>query len=228
VLFWLQVRRGIHTSGVIWFYFLISVICGAPTLHGHIHWHRPEVYEWILFCTSYSVTIVLFFIYCFADSLPRNEKKSDETSANCPKDSASFLSRLTFQWFTAMAIQGWRKPLTVPDLWNVRDGDNCATIYTLFNKYWLSLERKQEKKLFNRQTSTQSNGKTSDKNGLNYNGGTKPKPSRQTSKSDKEFAKPKVGIMQTIYRTFWFYFLTGAFFKLLSDVLTFINPQIMK
>jgi hypothetical protein len=154
-------------------------------------------------------------MYCFADTLPKNEKRKT-SKLYCPKESASFLSRLSFSWFTSMAILGWRKPLTINDLWEVRDGDRSYTIFTLFNKYWLSMLTKRNDRIDISQT-----------NGIATNGSAK-KYKINGTKTKSESQKDKPEILRTMVKAFWFYFLAGAFFKLLSDILTFVSPQIMK
>ena len=228
-LFWGQVIRGVHTSGVIWFYFLLLVLCGVPPLHGHIHWHPPPTYEWILYCCQYSVTIITFVVTCFADRLPENEKRKTSKEC-CPKESASFVSRLLFSWFTSTAILGWKKPLTVSDLWQIRDGDKSCAIHSQFNDNWESLKGKGSRSpTINSEiiSDTWINGSENGSKKYKINGNNSIK--RQTSQSStKGSEKPKTGILRTICKTFWFYFLTGALFRLINDILTFINPQIMK
>ncbi|XP_054168602.1 multidrug resistance-associated protein 1-like [Oppia nitens] len=244
-ILWAQVKCGIHTSGVIWFYLCLAVICNAPTLHGNIYWHRTPVHEFIFFCIQYLLTIVLFVIYCFADKLPKNNNNdnkiydnnddiSEDKPKECPKDSASFLSRLLFSWFTSLAIQGWKSPLTVENLWQIRHGDKSFTIYSLFNNHWLSLEAKlKQKTTYNSsqqlKTNSDNNSIKNNDNQNDYKITSKTKDRDETKHKDKSDDKRKasVGILQTMYRTFWFYFIAGAFFKLINDVLTFISPQLM-
>ena len=218
-----------HTSGVVWFYFLLSVICGVPTLHGHIHWHPPSTYEWIFYCSQYSTTIILFLLTCFADSLPQNEKHS-LSKKECPKESASFLSCLVFEWFTPLLILGWRKPLTLSDLWIVRQSFKSSNVHSIFNKYWESItgkdNRSQSQVLCQPIGDTIINGSEGDirKYKINGNNGIE----RQSSLSQNSSKKPKRGVVKTIVKTFWFYFLTGSVFELVSALLVQVNPQIMK
>ena len=234
---WAQVRRGLHTSGVIWFYFLLAVICGAPTLHGNIHWHRPHLYEWILFCSQYAITISLFIVCSFADRLPQTDK-CDPSREKCPKETVSFPSRLFFSWFTSMAINGWRRPLTLSDLWQIREPDKSSVNHSSFDKHWKSKTERTERssiQLSQTNISLLGNGHQSvafKVNGsLSVNGSTdciKRQLSHSSVKSGRAARKKMPGVMWTIAKTFWFYFFTGAIFKLLSDILTFINPQVMK
>ena len=168
----------------------------------------------------------------FADRLPQSEKR-DTSKDFCPKESASFASRLSFSWFTSMAILGWRKPLTVTDLWQIRDADKSLTIHSSFDKHWQSFKSKANNN-WDHFSQTNGNGVKSEDNGIKINGNhnennyTKRQTSQMSSKSAKMSKTRRPGILRTMTKAFWFYFLAGALFKLFNDVLMFINPQIMK
>ena len=216
VIFWEQVIRGITTSGVVWFYFLFTLICGAPALYNHIHGHSLQIDECSLFTLYYFVAIFIFLVICFADRLPQKEKESQK---ECPKQSASFVSRLTFSWFTPLVILGWRQPLTLSDLWRVRNEDKSSNIYSVFDKHWKSFHTKCVSK------STVIPIDAINRTDLN------PKQNKYTINgfpSEKSTKSPEPGVVSTICKTFWLYFLGGCLFKLINDILTLINPQIMK
>ena len=227
-LFWAQVIKGLHTSGVIWTYFLLSVICGAPALHGRLYWRPPALQEWVLFCLQYSLTIGLFFLICFADSLPQNEKSMSSKKC-CPKESASFLSRILFSWFTSLTIKGWKKPLTTSDLWLIRDGYKSSTIHSEFEKNWENTSKKKGLKSRHNSQTTVDTSLNGSENGIKkYTiiGNKENTDKSQSSKKSVESAK--VGVISIIIKTFWMYFLGGSIIKLINDLLTFVNPQIMK
>ena len=206
----------------------MSVICGAPTIHGRLYWHPPPLHEWVLFCLQYSLTIGLFFLICFADSLPQNEKSMSSKKV-CPKESASYLSRLLYSWFTSLTIMGWKKPLTTSDLWLIRPGYKSATIHSEFEKHW---ENTSKKKWLNTRHNSQSTVDTSlndSENCIKKYTIIGNKENTDKSQSSKKSAKSsKVGVISIIIKTFWMYFLGGSIIKLVNDLLSFINPQIMK
>lgn len=54
----------------------------------------------------------------------------------CPETAASFLSRLFYTWFDALAWKGYRNPLENKDLWDMNEEDTSKEIMPVFNKYW--------------------------------------------------------------------------------------------
>ena len=229
MLFLGQVIRGIHTSGVVWFYFLLSVICGAPVLYGQIHWHPPPLSEWTLFLFHYVLTIIIFLVICFADRLPQREKSSREDS---PKESASILSKILFSWFTSLVILALKKTLTLSDLWRVRERDKSSVVYSSFNKNWKSsLNRRSEytpipsddvsdTELEGRPLNIgEKNMYTIDKSKDNI---TKRDESTNSGENSEK------GVFRSIAKTFGWYFLGGSVFMLIDNIQTLVNPLIMK
>ncbi|CAG2106287.1 unnamed protein product [Medioppia subpectinata] len=53
----------------------------------------------------------------------------------CPKIGASFISRLTFSWFTPMIMNGYWKPLTTEDMWSLSTQNQTKHCVQQFNKY---------------------------------------------------------------------------------------------
>jgi hypothetical protein len=70
--------------------------------------------------------------------------------------------------------------------------------------------------------------KRNDRIDISQTNGSAKKYKINGTKTKSESHKDKPGILITMVKTFWLYFLTGAFFKLLSDILTLVSPQIMK
>lgn len=51
---------------------------------------------------------------------------------------ASFPSRITFQWFWPLAYLGYKKPLEFKDLWDLNPEDKSRAVVDHFNKFWRS------------------------------------------------------------------------------------------
>jgi hypothetical protein len=64
----------------------------------------------------------------------------------CPEDSASFLSKITFWWFSAIILKGYKKPLTMDDMWTLSRKNKSSAILTKFNKVWIPTEKENAKK----------------------------------------------------------------------------------
>lgn len=57
----------------------------------------------------------------------------------CPERAASFLSKLTFSWFSPLARQGYRSPLKHHHLWHLNFEDTSKEVVPKFDKYWDAL-----------------------------------------------------------------------------------------
>jgi hypothetical protein len=64
----------------------------------------------------------------------------------CPEDSASFLSKITFWWFSAIILKGYKNPLTMDDMWTLSRKNKSSAILRKFNKVWIPTEKENAKK----------------------------------------------------------------------------------
>ncbi|CAG2115776.1 unnamed protein product, partial [Medioppia subpectinata] len=74
----------------------------------------------------------------FVISLPKQWPTLDSLGEikKCPKTDSSFVSRLTFSWFTPMIMNGYRKPLTTEDMWPLEAHNMANNCVQQFNKHW--------------------------------------------------------------------------------------------
>ena len=63
-------------------------------------------------------------------------KLKNKTLKICPKEMASFPSKLTFWWFNSMALLGFKRPLVLTDMWQIRVTDHSSYLFRQFNKFW--------------------------------------------------------------------------------------------
>ena len=62
-----------------------------------------------------------------------------------PEERSSFLSRMFFQWFDAMAWKGFRKPLQMADLWDLNSRNKSKWVVPHFDKQFEKDLRKRDK-----------------------------------------------------------------------------------
>ena len=138
--------------------------------------------------------------------LMENQTPTSKEPEECPQLTASFLSQLTFWWFNPLAITGFKKSLTLDDLWRLNPNDATSCIAPKFDQSWLSQI------------------KTPKTNDVNENS--------EESMPNVSFVKPssdkKPSTIYTITQTFGLYFVNGAFFKFGHDCLQFVNPFLLK
>ncbi|CAG2105945.1 unnamed protein product [Medioppia subpectinata] len=65
--------------------------------------------------------------------------------SKCPKTGASFISRLTFSWFTPIIMNGYRKPLTDEDMWPLEVDNEAKSCVQQFNKHRHQLNENKTK-----------------------------------------------------------------------------------
>ncbi|KAK6765509.1 hypothetical protein RB195_025428 [Necator americanus] len=149
-------NRGIVTSGVLFNYWLLTVICGLPELRFLIeHHYSAETQDspHFFFYMVYYVLICLELILsCFADT-PSGAFSGKHV---CPELSASFLNQITFTWFTGLAVKGYKKPLERDDLWDLDERDCAKNLIPQFYKYFTPELQKHQDVLKQRQSSEDS------------------------------------------------------------------------
>lgn len=222
-------KYGVQTSGcqfLFWFFLVILAIPQCRTEVRSEH-NRSQViestvgdepdyswdeYKYVSFMIYFAFSCVMLFLNCFADALPR-QTKYKRSEMEIPENSASFLSRITYQWFDGMAWKGYRNPLEEKDLWDLRPQDSCKEVMPIFAYYWNKNVRKHFK-IDPTQPKVQfSNGKVTFDNPHGAKTGKK---------------KGDASIMPPIVKSFGGVFLFGAMMKLFTDVLTFAQPQVLR
>uniref|UniRef100_A0AAG5CVY7 ABC-type glutathione-S-conjugate transporter n=1 Tax=Anopheles atroparvus TaxID=41427 RepID=A0AAG5CVY7_ANOAO len=218
VLVYLNKHYGMRTSGLLFMFWLLLAVCSIPRVRTEVRQHDARVgahpweeYQFISFMIFFAITCLLFLLNFFVDKAPRISKY-EITKKDCPELSASFPSRIFFGWFDRLAWVGFRKPLEVEDLWNMRPEDSSKEVSPAFLAHW---NKTLEKTYQTRET---SNDVTFKKLGANS-----ARVDFRTTKS-----KSIASILPALIKTFGGTFLFGSFLKFGQDLLTFASPQILK
>ncbi|NWW72978.1 MRP3 protein, partial [Climacteris rufus] len=213
--------RGIQSSGVLIIFWFLSVLCAVgpfrskiitTTAQGHVN----ERFRFTTFYIYFALIIIELILSCFKEKPPFFSPAN--TDANpCPELSSGFLSRLTFWWFTSMAIHGYKRPLEDKDLWSLNEDDTSKTIVQQLSKEWdrEKAECKQKEDVTYMKKSNHV---------LNHVGDG-PEEAEVLIRDKKHNRKPS--FLKALLRTFGPYFLIGSFFKLIQDLLSFVNPQLL-
>ncbi|KAJ7399807.1 hypothetical protein BTVI_110378 [Pitangus sulphuratus] len=94
-------------------------------------------YERLRGVQSSGVLIIFWFLSVLCAVGPFRSKIMATTAQNpCPELNSGFLSRLTFWWFTSMAIHGYKRPLEEKDLWSLNEDDTSKIIVQQLSKEW--------------------------------------------------------------------------------------------
>lgn len=210
VILFFHRRKGIHTSGIVWMYTLLIVICGVPTVYTYYFVQVPHyLYQIVSYSIYFIMTLILFILCCFADSQPIYTSSLPSTTLLSPELRASFLSKLTFWWLNSLVITGYRKSLVTSDLYSLKEEDKTVNIIPKFDKNW-SNQIQHDNDYANKQ--------------LYVSYDTQEKSIKITNKTSKS----NPGIIKALFGTFGLYFLSGGIAKLGHDILQFISPLLLK
>ncbi|XP_069963569.1 multidrug resistance-associated protein 1 isoform X5 [Bactrocera oleae] len=221
-------KYGVQTSGTQFLFWFLLVIFAIPQCRTEVRESRErnkilnsdiadkpayswDEYNYVSYIIYFAFSCAMLLLNCFADAMPR-ETKYKRTNNEIPESSSSFLSRVTYTWFDGMAWKGYRNPLEEKDLWDLRPQDSCREIMPIFAYYWNKSVHKNDKSH------------------------TPPQPKAQYSNGKVEFENPHgrsgekkkvTSIMPPIIKSFGGVFLFGSLMKLICDLLTFVQPQVL-
>ncbi|NXG87129.1 MRP3 protein, partial [Stercorarius parasiticus] len=213
--------RGVQSSGVLIIFWFLSVLCAVgpfrskimtTTAQGHVN----ERFRFTTFYIYFALIIIELILSCFKEKPPFFSPVNTDPNP-CPELTSGFLSRLTFWWFTSMAILGYKRPLEDKDLWSLNEDDTSKIIVQQLSKEWdkEKAECKQKEDVTYMKKSNHV---------LNHVGDG-PEEAEVLIRDKKRNRRPS--FLKALLRTFGPYFLIGSFFKLIQDLLSFVNPQLL-
>ncbi|KAM9537342.1 ATP-binding cassette sub-family C member 3 [Guaruba guarouba] len=213
--------RGVQSSGVLIIFWFLSVLCAVGPFRSKIMTTaaQGQVNERFRFTTFYiyfALIIMELILSCFKEKPPFFSPINTDPNP-CPELTSGFLSRLTFWWFTSMAILGYKRPLEDKDLWSLNEDDTSKVIVQQLSKEW-----DKEKAMCKEKEDVTYMKKSN--NVLNHTGDGLEEA--EVLIRDKKHSR-KPSFLKALLRTFGSYFLIGSFFKLIQDLLSFVNPQLL-
>ncbi|KAJ7325076.1 hypothetical protein JRQ81_018096 [Phrynocephalus forsythii] len=223
-------------SGILFLFFILSVLCGVFQLQTLIRQAVQDsvmdVPRFVFFTVSFGLQLFLLAISVISDIAPEMK----EVAKKNPEITASFLSFITFHWYNSMVVKGYRKPLEMEDVWDMRDADKAEKILGTFDKHMKSGVRKAQRKLEIRQRKKKKNTAAPDyRNDLSKAQSQdvlvleeKEKKKKSKGKEDSKGDYAKSWLMLALARTFSGNLLKAVAFKVLHDLLTFASPQLLK
>ncbi|NXE76012.1 MRP3 protein, partial [Cochlearius cochlearius] len=213
--------RGVQSSGVLIIFWFLSLLCAVGPFRSKImttaaQGHVNERFRFTTFYIYFALIIIELILSCFKEKPPFFSPVNTDPNP-CPELTSGFLSRLTFWWFTSMAILGYKRPLEDKDLWSLNEDDTSKIIVQQLSKEWdkEKVECKQKEDVTYMKKSNHV---------LNHIGDG-PEEAEVLIRDKKHNRKPS--FLKALLRTFGPYFLIGSFFKLIQDLLSFVNPQLL-
>ncbi|NXA36024.1 MRP3 protein, partial [Eudromia elegans] len=212
--------KGVQSSGVLIIFWFVSLLCAVGPLRSKIMTTaQGQVNDRFRFTTFYiyfALVIIELILSCFKEKPPFFSPVNTDPNP-CPELTSGFLSRLTFWWFTSMAILGYKRPLEDKDLWSLNEDDTSRKIVQRLSKEWdrEKAEWKQKEDVTYMKKSNHVLNHVADG----------PEEAEVLIRDKKHGRKPS--FLKALLRTFGPYFLIGSFFKLIQDLLSFVNPQLL-
>uniref|UniRef100_A0A4W6BM69 ATP-binding cassette, sub-family C (CFTR/MRP), member 3 n=1 Tax=Lates calcarifer TaxID=8187 RepID=A0A4W6BM69_LATCA len=227
--------RGVQSSGVLFIFWFLSVLCAIVPFRSKILQasSQSEVTDKLRFTTFYfyfSLVVCELILCCFNEKPPLFSNVVTDPNP-CPETTAGFLSTMTFWWFTSMAIKGYKMPLEAKDLWSLNQRDSSKMMVPKLLKEW---EKEQAKAKSEQNLSSQAvYSKPPPPSTTNHiaggGGGGESSPEEvEVLLSNQKAAPRQPSFLRALIKAFGPYFLIGSAYKLLQDIITFVNPQLLR
>uniref|UniRef100_A0A8C6JD60 Canalicular multispecific organic anion transporter 1 n=1 Tax=Melopsittacus undulatus TaxID=13146 RepID=A0A8C6JD60_MELUD len=155
-----------------------------------------------------------------------------------PLSSSMMSCSITFEWYSSMVFKGYRKPLEIEDVWELKAKDKTQSIYAVFEKNMKTAVRKAQAELEKRKRKKRrregdldhvnniSKAQSQDILVLEEKQPKKKKGDKGDSGSQKDY--PRGWLIKTLCKTFWQNLLLSVLFKVVHDVIVFVSPQLLK
>uniref|UniRef100_A0A8C1DPF8 ATP-binding cassette, sub-family C (CFTR/MRP), member 3 n=1 Tax=Cyprinus carpio carpio TaxID=630221 RepID=A0A8C1DPF8_CYPCA len=196
--------KGVQSSGVLFIFWTISVLFAIVPFRSKImNASQAEVsndrLRFTTFYIYFGLTLLQLILSCFNEKPPHFSSVVTDPNV-CPETTAGFISKMTFWWFTSMAIKGYKSPLENKDLWSLNKQDSSELVVpNLLNEWEMEKSKAQS---------------------------VSPEEEEVLLSKRKEARQPS--FLRALLRAFGPYFLIGSAFKLLQDLITFVNPQLLR
>uniref|UniRef100_A0A673LVV6 ABC-type glutathione-S-conjugate transporter n=1 Tax=Sinocyclocheilus rhinocerous TaxID=307959 RepID=A0A673LVV6_9TELE len=192
-------------SGSLFVFWLLQVLCAIFQFQTLLRdaLNKEEIADLPRFCLfyiSYGLQLIAWVLSAIADVSPEN-----------PEARATFLSRITFNWFNSMVIKGYKRPLVQEDMWDLNEKDSSQAICQGFEdimaielkKARSSLQKKRNKpKTKDGHQNGLAKGVSQDVLVMEETGKKKEKKKKKKEKKDSESEYPNSWLVPTIAKTF--------------------------
>ncbi|XP_075417735.1 ATP-binding cassette sub-family C member 3 isoform X1 [Tenrec ecaudatus] len=200
--------RGVQSSGVLTVFWFLSVLCAIVPFRSKIlsavaEGRITDPFRFTTFYIHFALLLSALILSCFREKPPLFSPKNVDANPS-PETSAGFLSRLTFWWFTKMAILGYRRPLEYGDLWSLNENDRTHVVVTRLLEKWEQQQAARYSTAF-----------------------------KKVSGGEEEVlvggqARPREpSFLKALVATFGPRYVISSGFKLIQDLLSFVNPQLL-
>uniref|UniRef100_A0A8C5WMM8 ABC-type glutathione-S-conjugate transporter n=1 Tax=Leptobrachium leishanense TaxID=445787 RepID=A0A8C5WMM8_9ANUR len=212
--------RGVQSSGILVVFWFLSTLCAIIPFRSNIivtvkEGRITDKFRFTTFYIYFSLLVVEFLLSCFKEDRPFFSPVSGEPNP-CPEAEASFLSKMTFWWFTKLAALGYKRPLEDKDLWALNEQDKSKVVVSKLIKEWEA----EKTKIRDMPVKYSKNADAM----LNHTD-EKATESEVLIVNEKKPRGPS--LIKVMMKSFGPFFLIGSVYKLFQDLLSFVNPQLL-
>ncbi|XP_019618609.1 PREDICTED: multidrug resistance-associated protein 1-like [Branchiostoma belcheri] len=201
-----EAERGVPSSGLLFTFWLLTSLCGTVTARSQIRQavmqeSVEDQFRSMMFWLYFIMTVMQLILSTVSDvtGFTRDQTRS-------PEESSSFLSRITFWWFTPLLMLGYKRPLKSTDLYPLKEEDTSQQLVPKFYHLW----RKD----------LSSSQDVPSKEGF-----------KVPPKDEGDPSKGKAGtvsLFTALFRCFWPLVTVTALFQTVTIILGLAAPQILK
>ncbi|RYO99624.1 hypothetical protein DL764_006765 [Monosporascus ibericus] len=136
---WFEHERTRNANGVVLFYWLLLIIAYTVKLRSLVSqqiYHKNVPY-FVSYTVGFGLSVVEFlFEWLWPKKASTYEVLVDDEGEECPVETATVFSRLTFSWMTPLMRLGYKQFLTEEDLWGLSPSDKTANACERFEQAW--------------------------------------------------------------------------------------------
>lgn len=139
-------RKGVRSSGLLFLFWALLMLAAIPQYRTEIQYIRSRIaidawseYKSFRNMAYFPMIVIAFLMNCFSDSEPVKFVRTDN-----PELSASFLRRITFQYFDGFMWRGFRRPIEEEHIFDLHAEDKTGHVNKVFDKYWPQTEKRSE------------------------------------------------------------------------------------
>ncbi|XP_077205501.1 ATP-binding cassette sub-family C member 2 isoform X2 [Paroedura picta] len=224
-------------SWTLFFFLILSLLCDVfqlqTLIRQAIQGLISDIPRFCLFTVSYGAQLFLLIISAVSDTAPEMK----EAAKKNPEITASFLSLITFNWYNRILLKGYKKPLEMDDLWELKDADKTSRVSGMFEKNMQAGIKKAQRKLEIRHCQRRHRSPITDQmNGLSKAQSQDAlvleekhqKPKKKGDKGDVRRDYAKHWLLVAMMYTFSGNLLKSVVLKVVHDLLVFVSPQLLK
>ncbi|XP_009874370.1 PREDICTED: multidrug resistance-associated protein 6, partial [Apaloderma vittatum] len=220
-MFLTQAERmmGIQSSGILLIYWLLSfmaavVMFSSKVQHALERGFLEDPFHHVTTYLYVSLVLGEFVVFCLVDHPPFFSKAVNNPN-QCPEASTSFLSKITYWWFSGLVWKGCQQSLGVDDLWAVRKEDSSEEIVAWAEREWKKHHSRSQQKI---KSATFKKGQKSG------SGIVEDEETEVLLKSEHSQSTP---LLKAFWSMFGTHFLLSTVCLVICDVFLFSIPKVL-